>query len=190
MRRVGRAYILVVCGLFLVTWVAITCAVVWNDARAREPVSGDTPDMFPVLVVSLHNGSYTPQVLPHYKLRDYLGSADEHSFLVPDGMAGQLNRVLQARKRPGVVGQDGFEVHTLPNGDQQLKVVYNWGVDGIPHVETSWYIARPDSIDARYYRTGTVLLAQVLLWLPFTLLANAVLWGAGVALVRIVRRKA
>lgn len=169
--------------LFMISWVVTTrLAVHSNSTGGRMPVVDRIPDEFPVVVMSPSQGSSSfARILPHRKLKEYTASLESYSFLVPEGQAEELNRRLARGKRC----ENRFEVSRLPQGKQYLKVVYHWEV----YEETGWYVADDKSFTPRYYQSGALPFIADIMWAPYTLLGNIIVWAMGIWIYRRARRR-
>lgn len=181
-RRVVRSILLI--SMFLTSWAAMTWIAVRYRTPERIPVGTRIPREFPVLVISPGGSLYHVEIIPNVRLEEYVSGLRDYTFLVPKGRAGELNK----RLAKGLRYEDNFEVRELPHGKQYLRVTWHWGAT-VTHVETGWYVAESRSFIAKYYQSTVTPIDKVFLWSPFTLMANVLLWSAGMLVHRRVKRR-
>ena len=171
--------------LFVMSWAVITwIAVHYDSPEPRTPVGQEIPSDFPVLVISPDGESRYAKIVPHFDLEEYTSGLKDYSFLVPAGKANELNGQVARGYR---YDDDRFEVSELPNGKQYLKVVWHWR--GATIVETGWYVAESKSFVPKYYQSSGIPMMRALLWSPFTLIGNILLWWIGAFVYRGVKRR-
>ncbi|HEV2022205.1 MAG TPA: hypothetical protein VGQ94_06715 [Terriglobales bacterium] len=182
--------------LFLVAF-PVSCAGSWivlqaiGIHHAKREVTGVTPDMFPILVMTPQPGSSTPkaQIVYQKDLEEFLTKNPQHSYLVPAGMEASLqNQLMQQssmNKNPSDSGTPpwsaSFEVERLPNGHQLLEVDAP-PYDDLP--DTGWYEATDKEVIPRYHKTyselgmsmGASFLAAPVAVVPGILLATLGFW--------------
>lgn len=119
------------------------------SGTTREAVRYETPDGFPVVVVSKDKkGQYTARI-EHQFAANKLGPSE--SFLVPKGLEAALNRQLKSESKTGnPFGVDRFTVGQLPDGGQSIKVVSTSAGD-MPCALVGWYTADSKSFKPQYF---------------------------------------
>src|ERR1700675_3857741 len=75
------------------SWVVLQAIGIQHAKRA---VTGPTPDMFPILVMTPQASSSTPkaQIVYQKDLEEFLGKNPQHSYLVPAGMEASIQSQL------------------------------------------------------------------------------------------------
>ena len=169
--------------LFLMSWGVMTWIIAHYPTPERMPVAAMIPTGFPVLVISPAGSSYHAEIIPNSRLDDYISGLDSYTFLVPEGKADDLNKQVAT----GLRYEDCFEVRELAKGKQSLKVVWHWRGDTIE--EIGWYVAGSTSFVPKYYQSGKVPLFRATLGAPLILMAEVLLWLAGVLVYRRLKRR-
>lgn len=175
-----------------------TCGIAMNlqDRALKQQVSGETPPMFPILVITPQGvgSGLRADIVYQRDLPQFLENHPEFSYLVPPGQEEVLNSQLRGRSRAGRNPPDfnaesgdpwqaHFRVEQLSEGRQNLEVFSTWDDD---RMNTGWYEATDKDIlpqyHSSYFGPGTGFNAFFL---------TALVWGVGYAVyysARFVRR--
>jgi len=177
--------------VFVLVTFALLTYLMSTLIGVRKQVGSDIPDQFPVLVVSPGQGKHptTARILFHDELESYLSKSPHTSFLVPEGLEGQLNGQVASQMRPGVRGTDSFTVRRLADGRQELKVIRNWGVEKMPWIDTGWYFATANGFTPKYYSVGTFPGFALIPCVVPAFILNGVAWAIGALVFRSIKRR-
>lgn len=164
------ARVLLVSLAFTITLMALIYSDV-SLARRKDRVTHDVPGTFPVLLVckSAPADSTVARIVYYRDLADETRSSNA-SYLVPLGLDAKLNAQIAVKRKL-------FEVKRLTTKKQYITVI-NRDSRGTGS-EIGWYIASSNSITPKYYQEKSNPRLVAILDLPFTLLANVILWLIG-----------
>lgn len=145
-----------------------------------------TPNVFPVLIVSMDNQSnYTATVVAYDQIGAYFSKPGSHSYLVPQGKTIELKEfeVMDDRRN-----EDSYEVQTMSDGKQFIKATYRrMNADGSgSRIYSGWYITDGSQIFPKYLSEWNQNLDRIIFaTAPIVFIIDTLIWLFGYILYRI-----
>ncbi len=159
LKKVGKFFFWIVLTAILL-WVGMKIAFVWYEQKNTVAVSGNIPDLFPILVISGGDQSPTAKAIYYRDLKNVTGQMSSYSFLVPKGKEELLNSQLRNQSRSLMSPPDfnsesdnpwfaSFEVKEIAPGRQTIRLSNTWDDD---RVNIGWYEATDKESFPKKYR--------------------------------------